>query len=339
MPRTRCGADMRRREFIKATAAVAAGMVSIRPFAARAQQANPTIGFLSSLGRNDRPSLREAFLRGLNDAGYADGRNLTIEYRFAENQLQQLPALAAELVRRNVAVLVATGGSHTIATAKAATASVPIVFTFGGDPVQDGFVASLNRPGGNITGASFFASALSAKGFSLLADFAPKAQLVGVLINPRHAESVAARAGAQEAARTLGRELLMIDAATPEEIDAAFATMRQRKAGALLVGGDPYFTARRQQIIALAAREAIPAIYVNREYVADGGLMSYGTDVANAYRRAALVVARILRGEKPADIPIDQATRFDFVINRRTAPALGMEIPTRLLATADDVIE
>jgi putative tryptophan/tyrosine transport system substrate-binding protein len=326
---------MRRREFL----GVVGGAVATWPLAARAQQAMPVIGFLSSLGRNDRTVLGDAFRRGLNEAGYADGRNVTVEYRFAENRYELLPTLAAELVARKVSVIAATGGGHTIAAAKAATTAIPVVFTFGGDPVQEGFVGGLNRPGGNVTGVSFFASVLSAKGLGLLVDIAPQAQLIGVLINSRNPESVTARVGAGEAARALGRQVLVMDATIPEEIDVAFATMRQRGVSALLVGGDPYFTARRQQIIALAARDAIPAMYVNREFVSDGGLMSYGTDVPDAYRRAALVVARILKGEKPADIPIDQATRFDFVINRKTAKALGIEIPTRLLATADEVIE
>jgi putative ABC transport system substrate-binding protein len=233
----------------------------------------PLIGFLSSLGRNDRPALTEAFHRGLSEAGYAEGRNLLIEYRFAENQYDRLPALAAELVRRNVAVLAATGGGNTISAAKAATASIPVVFTFGGDPVHEGFVASLNRPGGNVTGASFFSSpVLSAKQLALLAEIAPNAQLVGVLVNQRNPEAALARGGVEAAARTLGRRLLMLDVSAPEDIDAAFATMRQQGARALLVAGDAFLTVRRQQVISLAARDAIPAIYATREHAPDGGI-------------------------------------------------------------------
>jgi putative ABC transport system substrate-binding protein len=327
---------MRRRDFIK----LLGGAVATWPLAAWAQQpAVPMVGFLTSLGPNDRPNLREAFRRGLSDAGYVEGRNVRIEYRFGGNQHDRLLALAAELVDYKVAVIAATGGSSTVLAAKAATSSIPIVFTFGGDPVREGFVASLNRPGGNVTGASFFVSLLSGKALGLLHELVPNAAVIGLLIDPRPPENVRLLSDAREAARTLGLEMLVLNASSPGEIDAAFATLRSRGAGALLVGAGTYFVSRRQQIVALAARDAIPAMYSIREYVEEGGLMSYGNDVADGYRRAGLYVARILKGEKPADLPIEQATRFEFVINLKTARTLGLTVPPTLLARADEVFE
>jgi putative tryptophan/tyrosine transport system substrate-binding protein len=327
---------MRRREFLGVLGAAAAAW----PLAARAQQGVSVVGFLTSLGKGDRPNLREAFRRGLSEAGYVEGRNVNIEYRFAENQLARLPALAAELVDRRAAVIAATGGGSSVLAVMAATTTIPIVFTFGGDPVREGFVASLNRPGGNVTGASFFGSALLiGKGLGLLHELVPNAAVIGLLIDPRPPESAQILRDAQAAARTIGRELLVLDASTPGEIDAAFAALRQRRAGALLVSSGTFFTTRRQQIVALAARDAIPAMYSIREYVEEGGLMSYGNDIADGYRRAGLYVARILKGEKPADLPVDQATKFEFVINLKTANALGLEVPPGLSARADEVIE
>jgi putative tryptophan/tyrosine transport system substrate-binding protein len=304
-----------------------------------AQQGVSVVGFLTSLGKGDRPNLREAFRRGLSEAGYVEGRNVNIEYRFAENQLARLPALAAELVDRRAAVIAATGGGSSVLAVMAATTTIPIVFTFGGDPVREGFVASLNRPGGNVTGASFFGGLLIGKGLGLLHELVPNAAVIGLLIDPRPPESAQILRDAQAAARTIGRELLVLDASTPGEIDAAFAALRQRRAGALLVSSGTFFTTRRQQIVALAARDAIPAMYSIREYVEEGGLMSYGNDIADGYRRAGLYVARILKGEKPADLPVDQATKFEFVINLKTANALGLEVSPGLSARADEVIE
>ena len=296
----------------------------------------PVIGFLTGLGRNDRPNLREGFRRGLDEGGYVEGRNVAIEYRFAENQYDQLPVLTADLVARRVAAIAATGSGSAILAAKASSATIPIVFTTGGDPVREGYVASLNRPGGNITGIAWFGSVLGAKQLGLLHELVPNAALIALLVNPRNGESAREPSDVQQAARTLGRQVLVLDASASSEIDA---TMRQRRADALLVSGDPFFTSRRQQIVALATRDAMPAMYANNEFVAEGGLMSYGNDIPDGYRRAGIYVARILKGASPADLPIDQATKFEFVINLKTAKALGLEVPPMLLARADEVIE
>jgi putative tryptophan/tyrosine transport system substrate-binding protein len=310
------------------------------PIAAHGQQpAVPVIGFLTSLGTSDRPNLRDMFRRGLSEAGFVEGRNVAIEYRFAENQLERLPALAADLANRKVSVIAATGGGTSVRAAKAATTTIPIVFTTGGDPVAQGFVASLNRPGGNVTGVSWFGTMVGGKALGLLLEVVPNAAVVGLLTNARLPEAARTVNDAQEAARVLGRQLLVLNAGTPAEINAAFAAIRQQRAGALLVGGDPFLTSRRQQIVALATRDAIPDAYANREFVEEGGLMSYGNDAADAYRKAGHHVARILKGEKTADLPIDQATRFEFVINLNTAKTLGLDVPSTLLARADEVIE
>jgi putative ABC transport system substrate-binding protein len=326
---------MKRRQFIALLGGAAAW-----PLTARAQQPMmPVIGFIHPLGRNDRPNLLEAFRRGLSEAGYVEGRNLAIEYRFAENQLDRLPALAADLVARGAAVIAAAGGGNAILAAKAATATIPIVFTTAGDPVHQGYVVSLNRPGGNITGINWFGAQLVAKGLGLLVELVPNVTVIALMANPKLPETARMLSDAQEAAGMIGRQLLVVDAGAASEIDAAFAELHKQRAGALLVAGDPLYSGRRQQIIALAARDAIPARYFNREFVAEGGLMSYGNDIADAYRRAGLYTARILKGEKPADLPVDQATKFEFVINLKTAKALGVEIPPMLLVRTDEVIE
>ena len=327
---------MRRREFIT----LLGGVVVSCPLAARAQQpAMPVVGYLTSLARNDRPNLAEAFRRGLSETGYVEGRNVAIEYRFAGNQHDRLPELAADLVRRGVAVIAATGGGNSTLAAKESTTTIPIVFVTGGDPVQDGFVASLNRPGGNVTGINWFGTQLGAKALGLLHELVPNAAVIALMVNPKLRESARTQTNSQEAARTLGLQLIVLKPSAPSEIDTAFATLRQRRAGALLVGGDPFFSGRRQQIVALAARDAIPAMYVNREFVDEGGLMSYGNDIADGYRRAGIHVGRILKGASPSDLPVDQATKFEFVINLKTAKALGLEVPPMLLARADEVIE
>jgi putative tryptophan/tyrosine transport system substrate-binding protein len=291
---------MKRREFIT----LLGGAAAVWPIAARAQQpAMPVVGFLTSLGANDRPNLRDAFRRGLGEAGFVEGRNVTIEYRFAENQSDRLPALAADLVGRNVGAIAATGGGASIMAAKAATTAIPIVFTTGGDPLQEGFVASLNRPGGNVTGISWFGTLVSGKALGLLDEFVPKTTVVALMVNPKLPEAARTVSDAQEAARALGRQLFVLNASSPNEIDTAFATMRQRGVGALLVGADPFFTSRRQQIVALSVRDAIPAVYANREFTAEGGLMSYGNDAVDAYRRAGVYVGRILNGASPSGGP------------------------------------
>jgi len=328
---------VKRRQFITLLGGAAVSW----PLAARAQQpAMPVVGFLNSLGQNDRPNLPAAFRRGLGEAGHVDGRNVAIEYRFAENRLDRLPALAADLVSRKVNVIVATGGGASILAAVAATRTIPIVFTTGGDPVQLGYVASLNRPGGNVTGVSWFHGLVAGKGLGLLHELVPKAALVALLANPKLPETARMQSDAQEAARVLGLELLVLNASTASEIDAAFATMRQRRVGALLAGADPFFSSQRQQIVALAARDAIPAMYLgNREFVEEGGLMSYGNDTADSYRRAGVHVGRILNGASPADLPVDQATKFELVVNVKAAKAIGLTIPESFLARADEVIE
>jgi putative tryptophan/tyrosine transport system substrate-binding protein len=327
---------MKRRDFIRLASSTVAGW----PLGVSAQQATmPVIGFLTSLARNERPNLADAFRRGLTEAGYVESRNVTIEYRFADNRYDRLPALAADLVNRMVAVIAATGGGNSILAAKAATTTIPIVFTYGGDPVRAGYVASINRPGGNVTGVSFFNTLLSAKSLELLHELIPAPAVIGLMVNPRNRESEPVLSGAQEASRKLGRDLLVLNASTASEIDAAFVSLRQRRAGGLLVGGDPFVTTRRQQVVALAARDAIPVAYANRDFVVEGGLMSYGNDVADGYRRAGLHVGRILKGEKPAELPVDQATKFELLINLRTARALGLSLPPTLLARADEVIE
>jgi putative ABC transport system substrate-binding protein len=327
---------VKRREFIT----LMGGSAVAWPLAARAQQpAMPVIGFLNALGKNDRLDVQAAFRRGLSETGYVDGRDVVIESRFAENQHDRLPALAADLVSRKVNVIAATGGGASVLAAVAATKTIPIVFTSGGDPVQEGYVASLNRPGGNVTGVSFFTTLVAGKALGLLHELVPNAAVIAVLTNPRLPESARIPTDAQEAARILGQQLLILNASTPSEIDAAFATMRQRRANALFVGGDPFFSSRRQQIVALAARDAIPTMYTNREFVEEGGLISYGNDTGDAYRRAGVYVGRILNGASPADLPVDQATKFEFLINLKAAKTLGLDVPPGLSARADEVIE
>ena len=326
---------MTRRHFITLLGGAAAW-----PLAARAQQdIASAVGFLNALGQNDRPNLPAAFRRGLSETGHVEGRNLTIEYRFAENRHDRLPALAAERGGRRVAVIAATGGGASILAAMAATKSIPIVFTTGGDPVKEGYVASLNRPAGNVTGVSWFSNLVAGKALGLLHELVIKAAVVALLVNRQLPEAVSTESDAQEAARILGRQLLVLNASTPSEIDAAFATMRQRRVGALFVGADPFFGSRRQQIVALAARDAIPTMYTNREFVEEGGLISYGNDAADGYVRAGVYAGRILNGAKPTDLPVDQASKFELVVNVKAAKAIGLTIPESFPARADEVIE
>ena len=313
---------------------------AVHRYEGTAQQTGmPVIGFLSPLGRNDRPELTDGFRRGLSEAGYVEGRNVAIEYRFAENQYDRLPALATDLVGRKAAVILAAGGGNSALAAKTSTSTIPIVFLTGGDPVQEGIVSSLNGPAGNVTGISFFGTQLGAKGLELVHELVPNAGVIALLVNPKARETARTQSDAQEAAQRLGRQLLVLNASTPREVDSTFANMRQGRACAVLVGGDPFFSSRRQQIVALATRDAIPSMYFSREYVAEGGLMSYGNNVPDAYRRAGVVVGRILKGQKPTDLPVVRPTKFELVINLKTARTLGLIVPDKLLTLADEVIE
>ena len=327
---------MKRREFIALLGGAAAW-----PLSARAQQAAPpVIGFLSSRSRGESAAHETAFRLGLKEAGgYVDGENVDIAFRWAEGQYNRLPALAADLVKRRVDEIIAAGGGPSISAAKAATATIPIVFTFHGDPVKAGFVASLNKPGANITGVSWFGSNLIAKNLELLLQLVPNATLIALLFNPNNPEIALQPLEFEQAARKLGRQFDIFNASSEAEIDSSFAALVDRRVGALVEGSDPFLFSRRQQIVALAARHTIPATHPYRESVAEGGLMSYGNSLTDAYRRAGNYAGRILRGTKPADLPIWQAARYELVINLKTAKALGLEIPPKLLFTADEVIE
>jgi len=325
---------MRRRAFITLIGGAAAW-----PLAARAQQpAMPVIGYLNNGSpESDVPRLT-GLRRGLNQTGYIEGRNLVIEYRWAGNQADRLPALAADLVQLRVAVIVSPGMVTTLA-AKAATTSIPIVFSIGEDPAQVGLVASLNRPGGNLTGFNAFSGELGGKGLALLHELVPSAATIGFLENPSNPASEVTRRDVLAAAPVIGVKLQILKAGTDREIDLAFVSLVQARAGALLVRNDLFFNNRIEQIIALAARYAIPTMYLYREFVVAGGLISYGTSLIEAYRQIGLYTGRILKGEKPADLPVIQATKLALIINLKTAKALGLQIPDRLLALADEVIE
>ena len=324
-------AAMKRREFITLLGAAAAW-----PLAARAQQpAMPAIGFLGTSTASSPPAI--GFHRGLGEAGFVEGRNIAVEYRFSEGRYDQLPALVAELVGRNVAVLFAAGGVQAALAAK--SAPVPVVFANGSDPLRFGLVASLNRPGGNITGVSFFTATLEAKRLGLLSQLVPTAAGFGVIANPANANAESQRQDVEQGGRVLGRPVDIVDARDEREIETAFATLAQRRTPALLIASDPFFFSRREQIVALAARYRLPAIYEWREFAEAGGLASYGTNLVDAYRFAGIYVGRILKGEKPAALPVVQSTKFELVINLRTARALGIEVPLGLSAGADEVIE
>jgi putative tryptophan/tyrosine transport system substrate-binding protein len=326
---------MRRREAIALIGAAAA-----LPIAARGQQRPlPVIGFIHGASPSYFAQWAAAVREGLKEAGYVEGRNVVVEYRWADGRYDRLPALVADLVDRQVAVIFAAGGTDPAVAAKAATTKIPIVFVSAADPVKTGLVASLNRPGGNVTGVSLLASALDAKKLEFLRELAPKADTVGVLINPNYPAAKSQADEVREAAGRLGVRPVMLSASTEGDIDAAFASLVQRGAGALLVGTDPFFNSRRDHFAALAERHSLPVIYPQREYVAAGGLISYGPDFGDGYRQAGLYVGRILAGAKPAELPVTQATKFELVINLRTAKALGLTVPPTLLARADEVIE
>jgi putative tryptophan/tyrosine transport system substrate-binding protein len=285
------------------------------------------------------PGVHKAFARGLTETGYVDGGNVRIDYRYAGGHYDRLPALAADLVQQQVAVLVPCGGVHTAIAAKAATSSIPIVFANGSDPVKFGLVASLNRPGGNITGVSFFTAQLEGKRLGLLHELVPKGLMIAALVNPTNTNADNQTKDLEASARTLGVQLHVLTAHSEDEIEGAFANLVQLRANALVVASDPFFFARRQQLIALAARHAVPAIYEWRDFVDAGGLMSYGTSLTEAYRQAGIYAGRILKGDKPADLPVVQTVKFEFVINLTVAKVLGIEVPPNLSARADGVIE
>jgi putative ABC transport system substrate-binding protein len=311
------------------------------PFPARAQQpAMPVVAFITNGSPDDSAPVAAAFRKGLNETGYVEGQNVTVEYHYLEGQYDRLPALAADLVRRRVAVIATPANVPAALAAKAATATVPIVFGVSEDPVQLGLVASLARPGGNVTGINFFAGELVAKRLRLLHDLLPKAVRVAVLLNPANAAiAESALRAMQEAAPTIGLKIQILNATTIGEIDAAFATLARERPDALFVASDAFFTSRRVQFATLTARERLPAAYPNREYVAAGGLMSYGTDLADMYHQVGLYTGNILKGAKPANLPVTQSTKFEFVINLHTARALGIEVPSGVLSIADQVIE
>jgi ABC-type uncharacterized transport system substrate-binding protein len=309
------------------------------PLAARAEQpAMPVIGYLNGGSPESDASRLTGLRRGLNETGYVEGRNLVIEYRWAGNQADRLPALAADLVKLRVAVIVSPGLVATLA-AKAATTSIPILFGVGNDPVQLGLVASLNRPGGNLTGFNAFIAELGAKGLALLHELVPGTETIGFLENPNNPTFELTTRDVLAAAPVIGLKVQILKAGTDREIDAAFVSLVQARTGALLVGGDAFFNNRIERLVELATRHAIPTMYTFREFVVAGGLISYGTSLIEVYRQAGLYTGRILKGEKPADLPVIQATKLELIINLKTAKALGLQIPDRLLALADEVIE
>jgi putative ABC transport system substrate-binding protein len=326
---------MRRREFITLIGGAAASV----PLAARAQSTMPVIGFLSPRSPDESAELVAAFRRGLAETGAVEGRNLAVEYRWALGDYDRLPTLATELVRRPVAVLVSVGGEPAALAAKAATATIPIVAVFIDDPVERGLVASLNRPGGNVTGISGLNGTLEAKRLGLLRELAPQATTLGFLLNPTFPAASRQSRAMQEAARAIGVQLHIFNAGTDPEIETAFQTIAQQRIPGLVVAADTLFVTHRDRLVALATRYAVPAIYSLREFAVLGGLMSYGIDLPDLYRYIGVYAGRILKGTKPADLPVVQPTKFELVINLKTAKALGLTIPPGVLAVADEVIE
>jgi putative ABC transport system substrate-binding protein len=327
---------MRRRKFIT----LLGGAALAGPLAARAQQqATPIVGFLNPSSPEAYAPMVAAFRKGLGETGYVEGKNVTIEYRWAEGQYDRLPALAADLVRHQVTVIAAGGSDPSALAAKGATTTIPFVFIVGTDPVKLGLVASLNRPGGNATGVNFFIAEMEAKRLALLRELVPTAAALGVLMNSKTAQAEAQLNDVQSAGRALGKQIEVINASNESDIEMAFASLTQRGIGGLQVAADPFFLNRRDQIISLATNYGIPAIYPNREFVVSGGLISYGTSITFAYHQLGIYTGKILSGSKPTELPVVQPTQFELVINLKTAKTLGLTIPQTLLVAADEVIE